>query len=444
MQVLTIQTHVGGTWHTAATVEMKEPERGIHGASKTTYEDDYLFEVAAEELNDGAIDRRALSVRCPVSLEDLPLKTWPAWLLDLMPQGVARARIAEKVKLRRDDPRLDVHLLMYAGGTPIGNLRIKEAWEAEQERLKGVDCPPLTDDDLAVRSERFIDVVERFAHLASGSSGIQGEWPKALMTRSAKDGCWYPDPFVPTDEGAEHVIVKLLKSTSASDRLILESEAPYLEVARAFGLKVGASLTYHENVLIIPRFDRTVINGAVALHGQESLVSAKGVAEFGHNARHEDYLAVIREVSDDPAADTLEYVLRDFMNFAMGNPDNHGRNSALTKPSEGGVRLSPLFDFPPMRLSDAAIGRQTRWTCLEGGDLEGGWAQVCEAAASDDLPATTIRQTLLDRLPMVQELNTIARDLGVPDETIDRAFNVDRAIRSLEALEAQTCPARHP
>ncbi|MBF0392329.1 MAG: HipA domain-containing protein [Alphaproteobacteria bacterium] len=419
----------------------QDPERGIAGATRVAYDDAYFFDLAAVDAVDtDVVDRRALSVRLPVNLESTKLDTWPAWLLDLMPQGVARQRLAKEIGLRNDDPAVDLRLLLRAGGAPIGNLRIKEAWEAEQRRIKGVECPPLTDREIATRSERFLDVMDRFAHLASGSSGVQGEWPKALMTRHVRDGFWYPDPFVPTDEGVEHAIVKLLRSSSDDDALIIGAEAPYLSVARAFGLNVAAPLAYHTGILRTPRFDRTVADGRVLSHGQESLVSALGVAEFGHLGHHEDYLAVIRAVSDDPAADTLEYVLRDVLNAAMGNPDNHGRNTALAKRAEGGIRLAPLYDFAPMRLSPSGIGRATRWRRPRGHDLDGQWAAVCEAAACDGLPADAIRTALVEKVAFLRDLPRIAAEAGVHAEVIRRAFGAGAVADALERLEEAPCP----
>lgn len=422
-RTVTLQVHVAGAWRDAATVTFLEPAQGIAGATRFAYDDDYFFEQASEELVDGrpAVDRRAVSVRMPVDLRTHRLDGWPAFLLDLMPQGYARERLAREIGLRPDTAAVELPLLLRAGGSPIGNLRIREAWEEERKRLDGVDCPPLADADIETRSDRFRDVVNRFALLASGSSGVQGEWPKALMTRRASDGCWYPDPFVPDEDAAEHRIVKLLRSTDEGDRLIIASEAPYLEVARAFGLHVAAPLRYRDGVLAIPRFDRCAEAGRVIRHGQESLVSAMGVARFGHLGHHEDYLAVIRAVSDDPAADTVEYVLRDVLNAAMGNPDNHGRNTALRKPATGGIRLAPLFDFAPMRLSATDAGRSTRWCCLNGRDLDPDWGAVCAAVAVGGLPADEMRRVLKEKAAFLRELPAIAEAHGVPRVVVERA-----------------------
>ncbi|MFG6080395.1 type II toxin-antitoxin system HipA family toxin [Paracoccus litorisediminis] len=433
---MVIESHQSGSWCKAAEVQFLAPEAGIQGETLVSYDADYFFDLAVvDAMNADVIDCRALSVSHPVSMNDQRAPHWPAWLLDLLPQGVARQKIARDAGLAANDPAVEVHLLRRAGGSPIGNLRIREAWREEQERLRDVQCPPLTDEDIDSRSESFLEVVDRFAHLASGSSGVQGEWPKALMTRSTVDGFWYPDPFVPTDEGCEHMIVKLLRSSQDSDRAILESEAPYLEVARHFGLNVATPLGMRDGLLRMPRFDRSVAGGDVLLHGQESLVSALGIAGFGYRGSHEEALRRIQAVSDDPAADTIEYIQRDLLNLAMGNPDNHGRNTALAKPATGGVRLSPLFDFVPMRLSDAGIPRVMRWACLEGRDMEGDWGLVCAAAAFDGLDAGRIRNALLEKMPALEALPQTAREIGVREDVIQRCIDTDRLVQAIAKLD---------
>ena len=110
--------------------------------------------------------------------------------------------------------------------------------------------------------------------------GWYGWRPKILMTSSA-DGLWYPDSIVSDADARRHVIVKLSGARHREDSVILSSEAPYLEVAREFCLRVAAPLASAPHVLVIPRFDRAVEGGGVVRFGQESLVSALGVAEFG-------------------------------------------------------------------------------------------------------------------------------------------------------------------
>lgn len=426
--LLTLQIHHHGIWHDAATLDIKEPDRGIAGATVLSCEADYFFDWGAIPLADDTplVDIHALSVQVPVDMEYRSIGHWPAFLLDLLPQGHARRRLATDLGFPAPDaPAVELPLLLRAAGSPIGNLRVREAWETEQERLKGHSFRGLETEEILRRSDRFLDAADRFALIASGSSGVQGEWPKVLLTKAA-DGLWYPDPLVSDDDARDHAIVKLSRARSGADLLILAAEAPYLEVAREFGLRVGRPLTYADHVLVIPRFDRLIQSGdkgseTVRL-GQESIVSAVGVAQFGYVAAHEEYLAAIKRFCTDPAAEVVEYVLRDVLNLAMGNPDNHGRNTALQKAPNGWIGLTPLFDFAPMRLDPGGIMRSTRWACLNRNDLVPDWSIVCEAAAEGVMAPEALRSTLAAKELHVRSLPAMALRHGVPGEVIEQAL----------------------
>lgn len=218
----------------------------------------------------------------------------------------------------------------------------------------------VSEDEIFGRLDRFIEIVDYSALLASGSSGLQAEWPKVAMTQ-ANDGLYYPDVLVGDGEAVRHVIIKLVRSNDPRDEAILKGEAIYSQIAKRIGLNVLEPSRYASGVLVVPRFDRRIMDGgAVERIGQESLVSASGIAEFGHVTSHERYIDVIRHVSSEPFEDILEYVKRDVANQALGNPDNHGRNSALSKSARSGIRLSPLYDFAPMRLAQEGVARSTR------------------------------------------------------------------------------------
>ena len=354
---LTLQCHFNGAWHDAATLELKDAAAGFQGASIVDYDLDYFVTVASAEFAAGKTvhDHRALSVCCPVDLETRYSRNWPPFLLDLMPQGHARRKLAEHLSLAEGSRASDLPLLLRSATGGIGNIRIKEATDAETERLRGVERHGVTEAEILKRSDRFMEVADRFEMLASGSSGLQGEWPKVSMTQ-ANDGRYYPDSFVTDDEAVRHVIVKLVRSNEPMDRLILEGEALYSRIALEIGLNVSQPSTYAEGVLIIPRFDRKKEEGGGTVRlGQESLVSAIGVADFGHVGTHEAYIEVLRQYSADPFADIVEYLKRDIANLALGNPDNHGRNSALSKHQDGTIRLSPLFDFAARQGGDCAL-----------------------------------------------------------------------------------------
>ncbi|MGY3461396.1 serine/threonine protein kinase HipA of HipAB toxin-antitoxin module [Bradyrhizobium sp. LM3.4] len=200
-----------------------------------------------------------------------------------------------------------------------------------------------------------VEVADHFSMLASGSNGLQGDWPKVAMTRSA-DGLWYPNSMVEDGDAREFVIAKLLRSSEATDKRILEAEAGYSQVAKEFGLDVHGTDVYGDGVLVIPRFDREVGKDGLVRFGQESLISALGIAEFGVRGRHETYLRLIQDVSAEPFLDTVEYILRDMLNLAMGNPDNHWPQHRAAEVS-GRYRAS--FSAVRLRADEDRCGRHS-------------------------------------------------------------------------------------
>ena len=65
-------------------------------------------------------------------------------------------------------------------------------------------------------------------------------------------------------------------------------------------------------------------------------------------------------------AEILEYFRRDALNLAMGNRDNHGRNTAVLKETDGSMQLAPIFDFGPAHLDARNISRVIRWDAEQG------------------------------------------------------------------------------
>jgi len=435
---LTLQTHFYGQWHHAATLELKDDTAGYQGTSIVDYDLDYFVTVASAEFAGGKTvrDHRALSVRYPVDLENRYSRSWPPFLLDLMPQGYARRKLAEHLGLAEGSRASDLPLLLRSATGGIGNIRIKEAAEAETERLRGVERQGVTEAEILERSDRFMEVADRFGMLASGSSGLQGEWPKVSMTQ-ANDGLYYPDSFVTDDEAVRHVIVKLVRSSEPVDRLILEGEALYSRIAQEIGLNVHEPSTYAESVLIIPRFDRKKKEGGGTVRlGQESLVSAIGVADFGHVGSHEAYIDVLRQYSANPFADIAEYLKRDIANLALGNPDNHGRNSALSKHQDGTIRLSPLFDFAPMRLAKEGIVRSTRWAMMRDGgrDHLPDWKRICAELIPDPDEQKALAAGLSVFAGYLRQTPAMAKDMGGSPEILERAMG--RCIEIAESVLA--------
>jgi serine/threonine-protein kinase HipA len=423
---LTLEIHFDGHWREAATLELRDEALGYRGAAVVDYHLEYFVEAAAQDFGKGQVvrDCRAFSVGCPVDLENRFSRHWPPFLLDLMPQGHARRMLAAHLGLEEGARQSDIPLLLRAASGGIGNVRIKSAADAEAERLHGVVRRGVTEQEIFDRSDLFLEVVDRFGMLASGSSGLQGEWPKVSMTQ-AEDGLYYPDSFVADDEAVRHVIIKLLRSREPADQHILSGEALYSQIAREIGLNVHEPSRHANGVLIIARFDRQRLrDGRLVRLGQESLVSAIGVADFGHTGDHETYIDMLRQVSADPFADIAEYLKRDIANLALGNPDNHGRNSALSKYPDGQIRLSPLFDFAPMRLAVEGIMRSTKWRVMgdRNSDHRPDWPQICASLFADSDDGDRLLQQLRRFAASLERAPEMARQMGAHPDIMDRAM----------------------
>ena len=343
-------------WEPIATVTcVGDPADGIAAATRTHYGLDYA--IANFERRDGA----ALSAALPVSLDPIVRTRWPAFLVDLLPQGHGRADLLRALGLPEGAGAAADWALLAAGAShPIGNLRVREAaaWLAAQPRTlprRGV-----TTDDVAARGDDLVEFLAAAGLSLGGSSGVQGEWPKLLMTR-ARDGMLYLDHEVEDGDAIAHFLVKFGRGDDARLAMILRHEAPYMSLARFLGLRVHAALDWQERVLFVPRFDRVVCPGGVERIAQESLASLCGRAEFGAAPHHNEAVAALAAVSSDPIADVVEYVCRDVVNVALGNRDNHARNTAIQRFDDGRIRLAPVYDLAPMLLHPDGLSRRMRW-----------------------------------------------------------------------------------
>lgn len=295
-------------------------------------------------------------------------------------------------------------------GHPIGHLRVKEAaeWLAQQPG------PTLgfTDAQVAERGHEFSEYLASHGLFVAGSSGVQGEWPKVLLTR-AEDGLLYLDHSLPDERARQHYIVKFGRGTDAQLASILRHEAPYMQLAQWLGLRVHAPLLLQQRALFIPRFDRRVARGGVLRLAQESIATLTGLPGFDAVPSHDQVCAALLRHCTDPQAELIEYIKRDVANLALGNKDNHARNTAVQRDFAGGVALTPLYDFAPMLLHPDGIARRIRWEGNDDGRPDWGRVidQVCALAAP---PAAGRRRR------------------AIPPPRIDR----DALVHGLRAMEA--------
>lgn len=402
----TLQVHTSGAWRDAAALTLSgDAARGVDAATYLIYLPAYAL--AHWERRDAA----ALSVNVPVDLESYAADTWPPFLVDLLPQGHGRIELLKQ--LGRDHgagPVADWALLCAGAGNPIGNIRVKEAhaWVAARS---GDVTRGFSMDEVASRAGDFNEYLAQHGLFLAGSSGVQGEWPKILLTQ-ARDGLFYLDHMLADEQAQAHYIVKFGRGTDAALADILRLEAPYMRLARGLGLHVHADLLLSQRALFIPRFDRLVADGKVVRQAQESIASLCGIGGFGALPSHNEVCRRLAGAVSDPVADVGEYIRRDIANIVLGNKDNHARNTAIQRRHDGTVALTPLFDFAPMWLHPDGIARRMRWSADDGGAPQ--WASViAQASEAAHVDRAALTQAVKQMAGPLATLLNDARALGI-------------------------------
>ena len=424
----TLQIFIDDAWCDAAALDLTgDLAHGVDAATYLIYLPGYA--IAHWQRTDAA----ALSVNVPVDLISYAAQAWPPFLVDLLPQGYGRVELLKQLgRTEAAGPAADWELLCAGAGNPIGNVRLKEAHDWVTARA-GHKTHGFTMEEVADRAADFNEYLAQHGLFLAGSSGVQGEWPKILLTL-ARDGLFYLDHTLPDEQAQEHFIVKFGRGNDESLRNILRLEWPYMHLAKGLGLKVHADLTLRKRALFIPRFDRQVVDGRVMRFGQESVASLCGIGGFGAAPTHNAVCRRLGEVATDPTREIIEYLKRDIANIALGNKDNHGRNTAIQRVHDGTITLTPLFDFAPMWLHPDGIARRMRWQRDDGGSPN--WAsaiaQACEAAR---VSHATVKTSVRMMLTPLATLFADARALDIDDQFLTPLEKTVENVRSqLEKL----------
>lgn len=397
---------------------------GVRSSTRLEYDFDYLADVTELDARDG----RALSCRYPVGYGVHAEDAWPAFLLDVIPSGAAR-RFWEAQLGVPNAPSSDWAVLVAGGGNPPGNVRVHEAVEALER------APPqhagFSREDVLERADGFIEYARSQGASIAGGSGAAGDAPKFLL-REDDAGRWHADGAVADARTARSWIVKFPRSPRSVDRLVLETEAAWYRLAARLGARVLGPLTWERDCLFfIPRFDRPRgDDGSIARLGMESLCSLAGVSDFGVPIAKEALATALARFVTDPARELRELVLRDVLDVALGNTDNHAHNTAVLKRLDGTVELTPLYDFAPMVLDPQGIARVCRWRDEDDGFPI--WSRVAETLDGLGLDAIATKRWLRELSDAVNELPSLMASEGVADRVI--AILERRALRVARAL----------
>lgn len=418
----TIELHHGGAWHLAGELRCDDTKLGHRSPAHFEYDLDYLDALGHLEVRDA----RAVSCRYPTRFEEHHERSWPAFLLDVIPSGAGRRFWERELGLQNHEGS-DWEVLTRGGGNAPGNLRVREAAEVSAIPTH----PGFERAEVVERAGDFIEYARANGASVAGGSGAAGDAPKYLL-REARDGRWHADGALDDERTLRSWLVKFPRSPRARDRLVLEAEAPYARIAARLGARVANPLTWEQDCLFVPRFDRPRhSSGAIERLGMESLCSLAGVAEFGASIAKEVLAAALAKYATDPVTELREFLLRDVLDVALGNTDNHARNTAVLKAVAAPIALTPIYDFAPMVLDPQGIARVCRWKAEEDGYPR--WGNVADALAAHGLDAAKTKRWLRELAAKVGELPAIMAEESVPQEVIDiLAHRIERVARSLE------------
>lgn len=429
-QYCTLQIYQEDEWLDCAIVEIVgQQQTGWQAATRTSY----LFEYAISYMN--LSDGHALAYHLPVNVQNTLQSTWPAFLMDLLPQGYGRKELLRQLNFSENtQEQADWALLKAGAGNPIGNLRIKEAYEWLQGQFPVQQNHGFSLDQVVERQENFIESLASHGLFIAGSSGIQGEWPKLLLTQG-HDDLFYLDHTLTDHQVKQHWLMKFSRGSDQNLDKILMHEALYMKIAQYLGLRVHQELELHGKTLFIPRFDRKVSDGKVERIAQESIASLGGKAGFGVRMTHNQICSLLMQCCTEPKQEIFEYLKRDLANVALGNKDNHTRNTAIQRFNNGIIRLTPLFDFAPMWLHPDGIARTTRWERDDHGGMPIWHSVIEQIAESTMIDPKEIKAVLIEQLPLYQGLLEHMQYLQLAPEILENSqYRIDNICQQLEEL----------
>jgi serine/threonine-protein kinase HipA len=357
--------------------------------------------------------------------------------MDLLPQGAARRRI-ERLAAQ---PLSEWELVQRGAINPVGNLRVRPVEQSVQQ-----DHPGFALEEMTARGDAFVDHAHRLGATVAGATDTQGEAPKFWVVED-EEGRWHPDSGLLGFPVRRYALLKFpVPEAGPRAQIILRHEEAYQRVAQRLGLRVTQMLPkFTDGALLIPRFDRRYVEGREERLGVESLYSVAGIIDTAARPLpHHDALISLAPFLTDFDTEIIEYVRRDLLNIALGNRDNHGRNTAVLKDTDGTVHLAPLYDFGPAFLDARNIVRVMRW---DGEQPHGtDWNLVLENLATRfeeaDVQLGTWRALASRMRLFADELEgfpQVLTDCGVDRLVIDRRMDVIARLRNeLRAVRVPT------
>ncbi len=366
---LTLQIHLDNRWLDAGEISFRTPSEGLRSQMSFYYKPSYLDSIDC--LADSIVtDHRAATVNASASLtQHYDERMIGPFLRDIMPHGFARRVLLRWGKRdSRTGSSRDFELLSSYCVSPVGNIRVKEAAQRFSETIGQHSGGPMSVGDIVDGREALSEIIKSTPlTILAGALGAGGEAPKLLVVEDECGGL-HLEGSIPQSRIRKHWLVKFPRGRASElDQDILRAEGAFYAALCRCGINtiLGAKLVEGRTpTLWLPRFDRSIQQRKEYRAGVESMYCLNGMIGDGAKMYHEDVLASLKRVTTPQVAfdDVLcDYLIRDVINYAVGNSDNHGRNTSILKGHQD-IRLSPAYDIAPMVLDSDGISRATVWS----------------------------------------------------------------------------------
>ena len=248
--------------------------------------------------------------------------------------------------------------------------------EAGSQRAGALDIRRSLDDSAVV----VHNSIHRLEYLMEAADRIEQGLPipaqlEDIFLAGSQLGGMRPKAGVEDDAG----VLWLAKFRSHGERIDVPAiESATLRLADAAGLDVPAVKTQTiggKTVMLIQRFDRSLVDGVRHRHHMVSALTMLGCHELeSHNKSYADIADVIRARTHAPLIKSgcRELFGRMVFNIFVTNDDDHLRNHAfLWQSATRSWRLSPLYDVMPRpmlateRHLHLSVGHQGRLATLD-------------------------------------------------------------------------------
>lgn len=361
------------------------------------------------------------SDRVPISLA-LPMRAEPfgdletrAFFDNLLQENDQLKQVMEREGLTRTDL---VGLLFYLGADCPGAISCAPPGDKPTKVPGDIssDYDLLQDGDLIEIVKRLADR-EPLPNQMRDPSPLAGVQQKIALTllHGGRFGFPKSELRVPTT----HILKVPRRGKGREAKLEVAAaqlgKAAALEVALPTHVLIGGLDT-----VLVPRFDRQVIDATVRRIHQEDFAQALGLPvslkyeRYGKDGRRFDVQAIARllDMTATPATSKHEFLAATIFNMAIGNTDNHAKNHALLYDRGPLPRLAPLYDMLPVRLDPDVnhdfsfkVGNAERLEAVTAADIAAFFASFgLSPAAAGRLVSDTV-------VPMLGRIDRAAASL---------------------------------